>query len=596
MGRGPACAVAENMALVKAWLIEPNNPIRGTDQSEKEFWGRVLTSWKHLLRNETDATVKAARHQRGFDALRKQWAKMVAGVMKFSSCIVQARKANPTGITTHADLVNCAGGLNCGTNIYGRIRCDHAVDVAAGKKTKRRIKRVTCPWSQYWEVLNDQDRFKSAAAEFAALQKRSAAAHARAAARAAAAAATDGGGAAAEQAAAGGDPAPAAAANAAAANAAAAGAACGRAAPSNADESNDDEEEEPWAARPIGCKAAKRARADGIADDRTMGRVATAVEKLGDATPQRTSMMAFSLPFIRETPMGAAFWAHKAKTMLAHEGIKVPSSGQAADASAAAERVGAANKDKAAGAVPVPEKAAHEDISAKENGAADEDVTVVGDTTTSAPPPPPPPPPPPLPPPPPPPPPPATPAPVEQTTRTQPESAAEGTAADSTLTASMAATASFAPATAASSVAPPATAAATVAAAADAHLLPARAAAQDVHKQRGHRAQSTKRKQAAAAMDEPLMTTVDLTIPPEPPSAARFSLAAVAAAEAAVVAAPESAPSAPPSRRQKRRAPPPAFDSDDSFSDGGGFDAFDSDLIDSFAFKCGRSSSESEEK
>jgi len=588
MGRGPAWAVAENMALIKAWLIEANNPIRGTDQSGKEFWGRVLTSWKHLLRNETDAAVKAARDQRGFDALRKQWAKMVAGVMEFSSCIVQARKAKPTGITTHADLVNCAEGLYCGTNVYGRIRGDHADDVATGKKTKRRIKRVTCPWAQYWEVLKDQDRFKSAAAEIAALQKRSAAAHARAAARAAAAAAADGGGVAAEKAAAGGDPAPAAAANAAAA-----GAAGGQEAPSNADESNDDEGDGPWAGRPMGCKAAKRARAEGIADDRTMGRVASAVEKLGDATTQRTSMMAFSLPFMRETPMGAAFWAHQAKKMLAHEGIKVPSSGQAADASAAADGVGAANKDKVAGAVPAPEKAAHDDISATGHGAADDDVTIVGDTTSSVPPPPPPPTPPP---PTPPPAPPATPAPVEQTTGTPPESAAEGTAADSTLTASMAAAASSAPATAASSVAPPAAAAATVAAAADAHVLPARAAAKDVHKQRGRRAQSTKRKQAAAAMDEPLKTTVDLTIPPAAPSAARSSPAAAAAAEAAVVVAPGSAPSAPPSVRRKRRAPPPASGSDDSVSDGGGFDGFDSDLIESFALNCGRSSSESEEE
>jgi len=87
--------------------------------------------------------------------------------------------------------------LYCGTNVYGCIRGDHGYEVATENRTKRRIKRVTCPWAQYWEVLKDQDRFNSAAAEFAALQKRSAAAHARAAARAAAAAATYGGGAAA---------------------------------------------------------------------------------------------------------------------------------------------------------------------------------------------------------------------------------------------------------------------------------------------------------------------------------------------------------------------------------------------------------------
>jgi len=31
MGRGPAWLVVENMALIQTWLIEANNPIRGTD-------------------------------------------------------------------------------------------------------------------------------------------------------------------------------------------------------------------------------------------------------------------------------------------------------------------------------------------------------------------------------------------------------------------------------------------------------------------------------------------------------------------------------------------------------------------------------------
>jgi len=49
MGRGAACLVAENMALIKAWLIESNNPVRGTDQSGKEFLSRVLKSWQRVL-------------------------------------------------------------------------------------------------------------------------------------------------------------------------------------------------------------------------------------------------------------------------------------------------------------------------------------------------------------------------------------------------------------------------------------------------------------------------------------------------------------------------------------------------------------------
>jgi len=186
-------------------------------------------------------------------------------------------------------------------------------------------------------VVVTQDRFKSAAADLAALQKRTAATQVRAAARAAAAAEPGGDGPAAEQDAAEGYPAPAAAANAAAA---AANADHG-AAPVDLVESDEDEEQSPWAGRPIGTKAAKRARADGIDDNRTIGRVASAVETLREATTQRTIIMAFSLPFMRETPTGADCWALQAKRKLAAAGIKVPPSKAAADASVAAE--GAAN-------------------------------------------------------------------------------------------------------------------------------------------------------------------------------------------------------------------------------------------------------------
>ena len=573
MGRGAAWLVAENMALIKAWLIESNNPIRGTDQSGKEFWGRVLKSWQHILQGEADARVKAARDQRGFEALRKQWAKMVAGVMEFSSCIVQAKLAKPTGIATHADLVNCAEGIFCGTNVYGRIRGDHADDVAKGKKTKRRKKQVSCPWAQYWEQLKDQDRFKSAAAAFAALQKKAATAQARAAARAAAAAASGDGGPAAEQAAAGADPAPAAAANAAAASNDE-----GNTAAADKVESDEDEQG-PWAGRPIGSKAAKRARADSIVDDRTIGRVASAVEKLGDATTQRTAMMAFSLPFMRTTPEGAAFWAHQAKKMLATEGIKVKAPEKAGDASAAAEGDAQdTSKDKVVAPSPlgdVADLSAIDDVSATGNAAAEEDVTVVADTRSSVSPPV------------------APPALVEETAdaSTRPTSAAAPAATAAATTAA----AGSVPTLAAASSTP-------TSGAAPAGKVPSSSPAPSTaNKQRGRRAQATKRKQAALSMNKQMQTTVDLTSPPpaapaaSAARAAQSSLAAAAAAAAAAVAASNDARrTPPPASRQRPPPPPPGSSSDESLSDGGGFDGFDSDLIAAFERNGGRSSSESE--
>jgi len=297
--------MAENDVIIKAWLIGANNPIRATDQSGKDFRRWALTGWLQLLRGEPGGT---AREQRGFDAMRKQWAKIVAGVIEFSSCVVQARLSKSTGIATHTDLVNCAEGLYCSSNIYSRIRGDHEDDVAKEKTTKRRKKKLSCPWAHYWEQLKEQDRQRSAAAAFASMQKKAADKQLKAAARAAAAAGVHGGGDAAEQHAFDGDPAPVAAANAAAGHNAGG-------APAAVDVIDSDDE--PWGDHPLGTKAAKRAGSDTIADDRTIGRVASAVEKLGNATEQRTMMMEFSQPFMRETAMGAAYWAHQTKKMMA---------------------------------------------------------------------------------------------------------------------------------------------------------------------------------------------------------------------------------------------------------------------------------------
>jgi len=570
------------MALIKAWLIEANNPIRVTDQSGQEFWTRVPKSWQDVLRNETDASVKAARDQLGCEALRKQWANMVAGVIEFSSCIIQARLAKPTGTSTHADLVNCAEGLYCGTNVNGRIRGDHSDAVAKGKTTKRRKKQVSCPWAQYWEQLKDKDRLKSAAAAFAALQKKSASAQVLAAARAAAAAASGDGGPAAEQAAAGVYPAPAAAANAAVANAPAAGSAVGYTAPTDT-VASDDEDQGPWAGRPIGCKADKRACADNIADDRTIGCVASAVEKLGDATTQRTAMMAFSLPFMRKRPEGAAFWAHHAKKMLATEGIKVKSPTPASDSSAVADgEVNETSKDKVVAPPPlgiVDDLSAINDSSATGIAAAEEDVTVVGDTRSIVPPPV------------------ATPDVVEEMSDAEraPTSAAPTPAAP-TIAAATAANASVSTPAAASST-PTSSAAPALSMPCSS---PARSAA---NKRRGRRAQATKRQQAASSMSAPVQTTVDPTAPPPAPPAApapRSSLA-VAAAAAAAPAAAAAAPAATPTdaRRtpqsvSRQRPPPQSCSASDSVSDGGGFDGFDNDLIAAFDRKGGRSSSDSD--
>eukprot|EP00168_Porphyra_purpurea_P010352 TRINITY_DN2547_c0_g1_i1.p1 TRINITY_DN2547_c0_g1~~TRINITY_DN2547_c0_g1_i1.p1 ORF type:complete len:498 (-),score=99.83 TRINITY_DN2547_c0_g1_i1:70-1563(-) len=330
MSRGLSWSEKKSDALIKPWLIEVNNPIGGTGQSGKEFWRRALQGWLQLLRGKLGA---ASREHRGFDSLRKKWAKIVAGVMDFSSCMAQARQSKLSGVASHADIVNFAEGLFCSQNIYSRIRGDHADDVNKGKTTKRRKKMVSCPWARYWNKLKYQDLIMSAAASFAAVQKKAATKQVQSAKRAAAAASADGSEDAAEQQAAGGDTAPAAVASAVAGNAG-----VGAAQVLDVDDTDD----ELWGGRPVNTKAAKRLRAEPIADYRTIGREASAVEKLEETAEQRTVMMAVSQLSMRKSQMGVAYWAYQAKKMIEKKGIKVPG-----DAAAAARWAGSAVDDAA---------------------------------------------------------------------------------------------------------------------------------------------------------------------------------------------------------------------------------------------------------
>jgi len=95
--------------------------------------------------------------------------------------------------------------------------------------------------------------------------------------------------------------------------------------------------------------------------------------------------MAFSPPFMRKTPMGAAFWAHQAKRMQATEGIKVPPSKAAADASVAGEGAAKGTNASTVSAPPALGEAA--DVSATEGVAAQDDVMIVGDAPSKVTPP-----------------------------------------------------------------------------------------------------------------------------------------------------------------------------------------------------------------
>jgi len=228
-------------------------------------------------------------------------------------------------------------------------------------------------------------------------------------------------------------------------------------------------------------------------------------------------MMAFSLPFIRATPEGAAFWAHQAQKMLATKGIKVKAPENANNASvAAAGDARETSKDTVVAPTTlgdVEDVSAVDDFEGTGNAAAEEDVTVVADTRSSVAPP------------------------------VSPPSVVAETADASTTPTSAAApaTTSAATAAAAGSVTKPSAASPTpTPGAAPAGKLPSSTPAPSTaNKQRSRRAQATKRNQAALSMNKQLQTPADLTLHPpvaSMASAARAAPSAVTAPMAAVAA------------------------------------------------------------
>jgi len=104
------------------------------------LWERVRKDWHHLLR--TFSEERAAREVRGYEELRKQWFKLMSGVMEFVSFYVKAKSINRTLNVSHEDPVNVVVSLYCGESVYARIRCDYGDDAMNNNTTKWRPKPV----------------------------------------------------------------------------------------------------------------------------------------------------------------------------------------------------------------------------------------------------------------------------------------------------------------------------------------------------------------------------------------------------------------------------------------------------------------------
>jgi len=317
--------------LVTVWLACSYDSINGTDKSRDEFLVAILDNW---LLKQASKKGHSARLKRGPTAMRKMWAKVLAGVMELTHYYLLVKGKDDcklTGNMKEDPLIDAALSACAGANVYARVRGDQAEDEISGKQTKRRNKTPKVIYTEAFKMLYKRPKFNASATAFHAEQKKqqAAAAKVKATREANKAAAAAGGAitaAAAAGAADGGASTDGAVGSAAADDAEGDSSASG----SKDGDFDSNEDKSAWEARPIGNKAAKAARSQEFSDGRTLANMATSIQRLGDAAAERNQMMSMSQAFMMASPAGKLYWEAQAAKILASAGLKLPEAANAA--------------------------------------------------------------------------------------------------------------------------------------------------------------------------------------------------------------------------------------------------------------------------
>eukprot|EP00170_Pyropia_yezoensis_P005349 contig_21711_g5363 len=297
MGQGPRWKETEDVALARAVSHVSQDPITGTDQRYKEYWAAIFFAWKKLLppamrrvyntpaaRAGNEADDEEEDHSDGkrtITALQRRFSLISVWVHKLQSCFAEVEKRKVTGHPTFNDKVSAAVAIYCGKEVHAAIRQDRETDIADCRTRKRPAKAVTCPFVEVWKIFRKTDKFSGAAAAAAAAAPM----------------------------------------------------------PVPADgvlneaeiDSLDAADAALYQSRPQGCKAAKRDRAEDIAEARSADQAADeagqrdavanrALESLAKSSDNRNALAFFMSPTMQGTPASSMWIAQQVSMYLGAEG------------------------------------------------------------------------------------------------------------------------------------------------------------------------------------------------------------------------------------------------------------------------------------
>ena len=228
--------------------------------------------------------------------LPKQWEKIRKGVKIFGSHYLAVQRIERTGNPSDEDMISAAMAPFCGANVYEAIHKARTEEKAKGKATKSKANQVQCPSVPCWRVLRHVDKFSGAAG----------------------AAAAEGG----------------------AARAVSAGGSPGGRSTSHSDEDEKDAGAGGYQSGPRGAKAAKRDKASGIQESRTLKASTDALSTLAQETSERTTGGFLNSAKMRDTPEAVAFRRVHARKLIAAAGLALSPSDTLSEASPPLESTG----------------------------------------------------------------------------------------------------------------------------------------------------------------------------------------------------------------------------------------------------------------
>ena len=148
----------DRVPLCRAYLEVSEDPVTATGRSRDQLWAAVHEKWTDLMNKKGPLRVKV-----NVSAVEKQFKKIRKGVSTYSSHYLAVKNMQTTGNLTEEDIISGSVERYCSLNIYESISSARKKDKRKSKTAKRKAKLAHGKWVECWRVLQNSDRFSSAA-------------------------------------------------------------------------------------------------------------------------------------------------------------------------------------------------------------------------------------------------------------------------------------------------------------------------------------------------------------------------------------------------------------------------------------------------